>query len=69
VRDEAAAECYAIQSVDFVAQRFGADPRQGRIVAVWAARTSARTHPTEYHSAECRSGGALDLRPANPAWP
>jgi hypothetical protein len=69
VRDEAAAECYALQTVDFVAVRLGAEAAQGRIIAVWAERHSARTHPVEYHSAECRPGGALDLRPGSPAWP
>ena len=69
VRDEAAAECYAIQTVDFVTERLGASAHQGRMVAVWAARTSARTHPAEYHSPECRRSGALDLEPRTPAWP
>ncbi len=69
IRDEAAAECYAVQTVDFVAERFGAAAGQGQLVAVWAARMSARMHPAEYHSVECRPGGALDLRPRTPAWP
>jgi hypothetical protein len=69
VRDEAAAECYGVQTVDFVAERLGASVDQGRMVAVWANRTSAKTHPEEYHSAECRAGGALDLRPRTPLWP
>ena len=69
VRDEAATECYAIQTVDFVTERLGATATQGRIVSAWAARTSARTHPAEYHSEECRRGGALDLEPGTPSWP
>jgi hypothetical protein len=69
VRDEAAAECYGVQTVDFVAERLGAAAEQGRMVAVWAERTSARTHPEEYHSPECRAGGALDLTPRTPLWP
>lgn len=69
VRDEASAECYAIQTVDFVSEKLGATAAQGRFVAVWAARTSARTHPQEYHSPECRRGGALDLEPRTIAWP
>ncbi|MDP9491515.1 MAG: hypothetical protein M3P42_04840 [Actinomycetota bacterium] len=69
VRTEAAAECYAVQTVDFVTEQLGATPGQGRIVAVWAERTSARTHPAEYHSAECRRGGVLDLEPRTAAWP
>ena len=69
VRDEAAAECYAIQTADFVAEHLGATPAQGRVVSTWAARTSASTRPAEYHSQECRRGGALDLEPRTSAWP
>jgi hypothetical protein len=69
VRDEAAAECYATQSVDFVAEQLGASAAEAKIVGIWAARTSPKTHPAEYHSQECRSGGALDLEPGTAAWP
>jgi hypothetical protein len=69
VRDEAAAECYATQTVDFVTEKLGATAAQGKVVAIWAERTSPRTHPEEYHSPECRAGGALDLEPRTAAWP
>jgi hypothetical protein len=69
IRDEAAAECYATQSVDFVAEKLGATAAQGKLVGIWAARTSPKTHPAEYHSVECRPGGALDLEPRTAAWP
>jgi hypothetical protein len=69
IRDEAAAECYAIQTVDFVTEKLGATAMQSRLVSIWAANTSARTHPAEYHSQECRRGGALDLEPGTSAWP
>jgi hypothetical protein len=69
VRDEAAAECYAVQTVDLVAERLGSTAPQGQLVSQWAARTSARTHPAEYHSQECRRGGVLDLEPGTSAWP
>ena len=69
IRDEAAAECYATQTVDFVAEKLGATAAEGEIVAVWAARTSPKSHPEEYHSPECRAGGALDLEPRTAAWP
>lgn len=69
VRNEAAAECYAIQTVDFVTERLGSTAAQGRIVAAWAARTSARSHSPDYHSQECRRNGALDLEPRSAAWP
>lgn len=69
VMDEAAAQCYAVQTVDRVAVQFGSDPRQARLLAVWAAATSAARHPVEYTSSECRPGGALDLTPGTTAWP
>ena len=69
IRNEAAAECYATQTVDLVAEKLGATAAQGKLVATWAAATSPSTHPPEYHSPECRAGGALDLDPRTEAWP
>ena len=69
VRDEAAAECYGLQSTALAAQRLGAP-------AAYAARLGAYTFwnvrpPVDggYFSPDCRDGGPLDLHPANTAWP
>jgi hypothetical protein len=69
VRNEAAAECYGLQSTALAARRLGAPP-------AYAARLETYTFwnvrpPVDYgyFSPECRDGGTLDLRPAVAAWP
>lgn len=69
---EARAECHGIQLVARVAEAFGAGADDAAGVAHWLAR---ELYPTleagspEYWSPECRSGGALDLTPAEDNWP
>jgi hypothetical protein len=67
-RDEATAECYALQTIPFVAERLGATPRQ---VRTWAAYSFARypSLPEEYVSSACVPGGTLDLRSPSSIWP
>jgi hypothetical protein len=72
-RAEATAECYGMQSLWYVARRLGASTNEAEALADWywryrypAWRTSP--HP-QYWSAQCRDGGALDLRPRSHAWP
>jgi hypothetical protein len=43
--------------------------REARIVALAVAYDDARMEAGEYHSPQCRPGGAYDLRPATPDWP
>lgn len=69
IRDEAAAECYGLQSTALAAQRLGAP-------AAYAARLGTYTFwnvrpPVDggYFSSDCRDGGPLDLHPASPVWP
>lgn len=66
--DEATAECYALQTMPFVAQRLGATPRQ---IRTWVAYSFARypSMPEEYVSPDCVSGGRLDLRSPSSIWP
>jgi hypothetical protein len=68
-RDEAVAECYALQSTTYVAERLGAPPALARGVTVNAAERLYPTLPPEYRTPLCRDGGPLDLRPAAPIWP
>lgn len=68
--EEAVAECHGLQNLTFVAVRLGADPLFAREMAseAWRAYDELRGG-TEFYSADCRDGGALDLNPASPLWP
>jgi hypothetical protein len=69
---ESTAECYGMQSLWYVASRLGATQREAERLAGWYWRFQypawRRNHP-EYWSAQCRDGGALDLRKTSHAWP
>jgi hypothetical protein len=69
VADEAAAECYALQTTAAVAERLGATPEQARAIAEWNLKHAYPHLPPQYHSPECRNGGRLDLRPETSVWP
>lgn len=66
---EAETQCYAIQTVEPVALELGVSPSDARLVAAWVAADDAVRPANEYHSQECRPGGAYDLRPETSAWP
>lgn len=68
-RNEAVTECYAQQTVGFVATKLGSDDVQARGLARLVHLLVYPHMPDEYRSAECRNGGALDLRPGSSAWP
>ena len=67
--DEARTQCYAVQSVEAVAQALGVVPLEARALAVRVALDDARMPVGEYHSGQCRPGGRYDLRPDTPDWP
>lgn len=67
--DEARTQCYAIQTTEAVARRLGVLPADARAIAVRVALDDSRAPEGEYHSAQCRPGGAYDLHPATLAWP
>jgi hypothetical protein len=69
VTNEAQTQCYAIQSAELVALRLGVAPPDARALADFVAADDARAAEGEYHSAECRPGGAYDLHPDTTAWP
>ncbi len=69
VVDEARTQCYAVQTTEAVARRLGVSVPDARSIAVRVALDDARAQRGEYHSAECRPGGAYDLRPETRAWP
>lgn len=69
VRDEATAECYAVQSVANVAVAAGLD---GAAAKALAATAWSELYPYEspvYRSPACVDGGPLDFRPGSPVWP
>jgi hypothetical protein len=68
IRDEAKADCYAFQRVEFAALRLGAAPTDAQALARRAYVDRQETAPAEYRTYECRDGGALDLSPS-PNWP
>ena len=72
VRDEAAADCSAIQKLDAVARRLGADWAFATDMQAWAwswYQEHQGAKPPQYFSPECRADGALDLTPGDGRWP
>ncbi len=68
-QNEAVTECYAEQTVGFVATKLVSDDVQARGLARLVHLLVYPHMPDEYRSDECRDGGALDLRPSSSAWP
>jgi hypothetical protein len=66
---EATTECYALQTIAFVAERLGAPRAQGQRLARAAFLGLYPSMPPAYQSSECRDGGELDLRPRSSVWP
>jgi hypothetical protein len=70
---EAKAECFGMQWIGYLASELGDTPDDGRAIAsyVWdMIYPRFRTSNPEYWSADCRPGGALDVRtPGSTAWP
>jgi hypothetical protein len=69
VRNEAAAECFGLQSTALVARRLHAPPGYAQRLATYTFWNVRPPVDYGYFSPECRDGGTLDLRPAVPAWP
>jgi hypothetical protein len=68
-RNEAMAECHALQTTALVAERLGATPAEGEASAVVVATQIYPRMPSEYVTTDCRDGGPLDLHPASSVWP
>jgi hypothetical protein len=69
VVDEATAECLATQLGAFVVAGLGAGTRFSRSLASEYWRFYYPSQDPRYRSAQCRSGGKLDLFPSRPGWP
>jgi hypothetical protein len=70
IRDEALAECYAVQTDAVIADRLGATPGQASAIATWAFRSNNQVGTSAYRfSSDCSAGGRHDLDPYTAAWP
>ena len=67
--DEGQTQCYALQTTERVALRLGVSPEDARLIALRVAADEAASPRGEYHSAECRPGGAYDLNRSTRDWP
>jgi hypothetical protein len=68
-RDEAIAQCYALQTNADTAMRLGTSPEEARVIATFVFRHVQPALPPEYRTYECRDGGPLDLNPERSGWP
>lgn len=69
---EARADCYGMQWLPYVAQQLGAAPDDAQAIGRYYATVMyprRQQHSPAYWSADCRDGGALDLRPSTSVWP
>ena len=69
VRDEAVAQCYALQTNADTAMRLGAGPDDAQAIAAFIQREVQPVLPADYRSSDCFEGGPLDLRPDRLYWP
>jgi hypothetical protein len=69
VMNEAATECRAMQHDAVVAQRLGATPEQGRVLAERYASAIYPMMPSEYVTKDCVKDGPLDKTPGDGIWP
>lgn len=68
-REEAIAQCYAIQTNEDTAIRLGAGPQEAKAIADFVVRHIQPALPSEYRTTACHDGGPLDLHPGRTAWP
>jgi hypothetical protein len=69
IRDEAATQCYALQSNADTAQRLGANEDDARALAGFILREVQPVLPPDYRDRACYDGGPLDLHADRESWP
>lgn len=69
VRDEAATQCYALQTNASTAMRLGASADEARAISGFILREVQPALPADYRTRDCTDGGPLDLDPDEPSWP
>jgi hypothetical protein len=69
IRDEAKADCYALQWIGRAARMLRRTRREGAFLATIYLKHWRPWLRPPYVSRECRSGGKLDLHPQSSRWP
>jgi hypothetical protein len=69
IENEATTDCYAAQRMPTTARLLGESATTARRMATVYFRSERWDLPARYRSPQCRQGGALDLTPANGAFP
>jgi hypothetical protein len=69
IENEARTDCYAAQRMRITAGLLGRPLAEARAMGGFYLRVQQPSLPAEYRSAECRNGGAYDLRPQDQAFP
>ena len=69
IMNEALTECSAMQRDAAVAQRLGATPAQGRVLAERYAGAIYPMMPSDYVTKDCVKDGPLDKTPGDGIWP
>jgi hypothetical protein len=69
VRNEAAAECYGLQSTALVAERLGAPAAYAEQLGTYTFWNVRPPVDGGYSTPDCRDGAPLDLHPGRPEWP
>jgi hypothetical protein len=69
IRDEAAAQCYALQTNAETAMGLGAGGDEAQAIASFIRREVQPALPNDYRSSDCFEGGPLDLQPDRLSWP
>ena len=68
IKDEAVAECYAMQEVPRVARALGGSEADAHEMAAAVYALTYPGMPPQYRSSDCRPGGPLDRHPGG-GWP
>jgi hypothetical protein len=72
IRNEARAECFAMQLTRFTSEQLGTSAGYGAALtrSLWEGYEEYGASNPEYYSSACRNGGPLDLNPEDPFfWP
>ncbi len=69
ISDEAVAECFSLQLIDYVSAKLGTNNAYARDMSRQAWNVLYPTIPPQYRTADCYNGGTYDLYPTSNVWP